>query len=154
MTTGTTARAGRGTARETAWTRELMPVSEGVVRRRTGGRGTRTRAVIVADDGEATEGLGDDGEAGHAVVYTFGSEGEFLRARANKPRSRVVEEKFPREEVGRLQRNTLAGMFASYSAAYFVRKPLSVVKAPVKDCLLYTSPSPRDQRGSRMPSSA
>ena len=25
---------------------------------------------------------------------------------------------------------------------------------PVKNCLLYTSPSPRDQRGSRMPSSA
>ena len=139
MTTGTTARAGRGTARETAWTRELMPVSEGVVRRRTGGRGTRTRAVIVADDGEATEGLGDDGEAGHAVVYTFGSEGELLRARANKPRSRVVEEKFPREEVGRLQRITLAGMFASYSAAYFVRKPLSVVKAPVKDALGFTT---------------
>ena len=27
-------------------------------------------------------------------------------------------------------------------------------KCPAKDCLLYTSPSPRDQRGSRMPSSA
>ena len=27
-------------------------------------------------------------------------------------------------------------------------------KAQSKDCLLYTSPSPRDQRGSRMPSSA
>ena len=26
--------------------------------------------------------------------------------------------------------------------------------ATVRDCLLYTSPSPRDQRGSRMPSSA
>ena len=26
--------------------------------------------------------------------------------------------------------------------------------ALVQDCLLYTSPSPRDQRGSRMPSSA
>ena len=26
--------------------------------------------------------------------------------------------------------------------------------AQVTDCLLYTSPSPRDQRGSRMPSSA
>ena len=25
---------------------------------------------------------------------------------------------------------------------------------PTSDCLLYTSPSPRDQRGSRMPSSA
>ena len=29
----------------------------------------------------------------------------------------------------------------------------TVVK-PFTDCLLYTSPSPRDQRGSRMPSSA
>ena len=28
------------------------------------------------------------------------------------------------------------------------------VKTEVRDCLLYTSPSPRDQRGSRMPSSA
>ena len=28
------------------------------------------------------------------------------------------------------------------------------VGAGVEDCLLYTSPSPRDQRGSRMPSSA
>ena len=27
-------------------------------------------------------------------------------------------------------------------------------KAPAKDCLLYTSPSPRDKRQSRMPSSA
>ena len=27
-------------------------------------------------------------------------------------------------------------------------------KVETKDCLLYTSPSPRDQRGSRMPSSA
>ena len=26
--------------------------------------------------------------------------------------------------------------------------------SPLRDCLLYTSPSPRDQRGSRMPSSA
>ena len=29
-----------------------------------------------------------------------------------------------------------------------------VTQAPYKTCLLYTSPSPRDQRGSRMPSSA
>ena len=28
------------------------------------------------------------------------------------------------------------------------------VVVPIRDCLLYTSPSPRDQRGSRMPSSA
>ena len=31
---------------------------------------------------------------------------------------------------------------------------LEVKKAEVMNCLLYTSPSPRDQRGSRMPSSA
>ena len=29
-----------------------------------------------------------------------------------------------------------------------------VLSAQCTDCLLYTSPSPRDQRGSRMPSSA
>ena len=35
-------------------------------------------------------------------------------------------------------------------------KPLSAPAVPqqFRDCLLYTSPSPRDQRGSRMPSSA
>ena len=31
---------------------------------------------------------------------------------------------------------------------------LAVLSAPLYICLLYTSPSPRDQRGSRMPSSA
>ena len=30
----------------------------------------------------------------------------------------------------------------------------SVIDRWLADCLLYTSPSPRDQRGSRMPSSA
>ena len=36
-------------------------------------------------------------------------------------------------------------------------KGVDLIKDPLgdpKDCLLYTSPSPRDQRGSRMPSSA
>ena len=41
---------------------------------------------------------------------------------------------------------------------YIVEKviqPLVIGEDPLnKDCLLYTSPSPRDQRGSRMPSSA
>ena len=32
--------------------------------------------------------------------------------------------------------------------------PISIDLAEDRDCLLYTSPSPRDQRGSRMPSSA
>ena len=39
------------------------------------------------------------------------------------------------------------------NAAGFWSRELAL-KAGVKTCLLYTSPSPRDQRGSRMPSSA
>ena len=34
------------------------------------------------------------------------------------------------------------------------RLEISYPGAPTRTCLLYTSPSPRDQRGSRMPSSA
>ena len=34
------------------------------------------------------------------------------------------------------------------------RRKLVLVRDDGEDCLLYTSPSPRDQRGSRMPSSA
>ena len=34
------------------------------------------------------------------------------------------------------------------------RKTVTIAVAHVEYCLLYTSPSPRDQRGSRMPSSA
>ena len=43
---------------------------------------------------------------------------------------------------------TLAGLLAKPI------KKLSEVNAKLQRCLLYTSPSPRDQRGSRMPSSA
>ena len=39
-------------------------------------------------------------------------------------------------------------------AANAMKGPEQVVKDTVNTCLLYTSPSPRDQRGSRMPSSA
>ena len=35
-----------------------------------------------------------------------------------------------------------------------VYRTLDIGTAKVMPCLLYTSPSPRDQRGSRMPSSA
>ena len=35
-----------------------------------------------------------------------------------------------------------------------VKRDVARVKTVLNDCLLYTSPSPRDQRGSRMPSSA
>ena len=50
-------------------------------------------------------------------------------------------------------------LYASYLFRSLKRHPMheEILKSQptsYKDCLLYTSPSPRDQRGSRMPSSA
>ena len=42
------------------------------------------------------------------------------------------------------------GAFTDVECGFIPANPLS----PPRPCLLYTSPSPRDQRGSRMPSSA
>ena len=57
--------------------------------------------------------------------------------------------------------NSLAGAdiidlssLVNYRAEIFAGNGDDLVFATPNDCLLYTSPSPRDQRGSRMPSSA
>ena len=47
-----------------------------------------------------------------------------------------------------------ANDFAGRIATKVMQTALSVRDSIVSICLLYTSPSPRDQRGSRMPSSA
>ena len=41
----------------------------------------------------------------------------------------------PASEIASLQRRALGFMFASYTSIYFVRKPFSVVKAPMQDAL-------------------
>ena len=52
----------------------------------------------------------------------------------------------------------IRGVFAFFAfTAYYLalsRMPIADAAAIYMTCLLYTSPSPRDQRGSRMPSSA
>ena len=49
----------------------------------------------------------------------------------------------------------LAAMFAVINKKYVeVTDPQAITFVELFSCLLYTSPSPRDQRGSRMPSSA
>ena len=45
-------------------------------------------------------------------------------------------------------------IIANIDVSSFKDKPVIIKGCSNKPCLLYTSPSPRDQRGSRMPSSA
>ena len=45
-------------------------------------------------------------------------------------------------------------MGAALNAIDYDNRDEANEETKTKDCLLYTSPSPRDQRGSRMPSSA
>ena len=54
-------------------------------------------------------------------------------------------------------RNTMSSNFADFSLNKFrvhAAPSISTVKSSANACLLYTSPSPRDKRQSRMPSSA
>ena len=46
------------------------------------------------------------------------------------------------------------GAVAAVVVGFFSLNDVKQVSKALKPCLLYTSPSPRDQRGSRMPSSA
>ena len=56
------------------------------------------------------------------------------------------------EETDPLRRNAAAGGYVAAEGHLVVDD--GVATEEYEDCLLYTSPSPRDQRGSRMPSSA
>ena len=62
----------------------------------------------------------------------------------------------PEMEVTPLPEGTVPTTLpAPIQSAPIQARPLQITPAPqTATCLLYTSPSPRDQRGSRMPSSA
>ena len=72
-------------------------------------------------------------------------EGLYAHSEENHKKAERVGE--PREPEMRL---VLEGELTEAPAGATVRPPVQHSTA----CLLYTSPSPRDQRGSRMPSSA
>ena len=52
------------------------------------------------------------------------------------------------------QRYHLVGEHGGVKVCHWTKQSLIADRSCYKGCLLYTSPSPRDQRGSRMPSSA
>ena len=72
----------------------------------------------------------------------------------HSPQQNGVSERMNRTQVesarSMIAHAGLSNIFLAEAAAY-VRNRLPTVAL---NCLLYTSPSPRDQRGSRMPSSA
>ena len=71
-------------------------------------------------------------------------DGKAKNAKKKKVLSLLDEDQAPKKSRREKQREKQAAEDAA--------KP--TVKQQKKVCLLYTSPSPRDQRGSRMPSSA
>ena len=60
----------------------------------------------------------------------------------------------PRRKGGEDLEITIAANFPELGSAAKLNPRSAPYLGPPSDCLLYTSPSPRDQRGSRMPSSA
>ena len=66
-----------------------------------------------------------------------------------KKQTRVIKENLFSSPV-----STLLTFITSYIMISFFRGMFGFATAPDKDCLLYTSPSPRDNLPSRMPSSA
>ena len=75
----------------------------------------------------------------------------------NRVKSADIELKDKLVAVNRVTKVTKGGRTFSFSAIVVVGDENGIVGhglGKAKDCLLYTSPSPRDQRGSRMPSSA
>ena len=58
--------------------------------------------------------------------------------------------------INRYDRNKTAKLLRQFAAGQITNDDLddNLPRSEDSACLLYTSPSPRDQRGSRMPSSA
>ena len=82
-----------------------------------------------------------ESDSGHAIVLDGAAEGGG-RNRGMRPLELMA---------------LSVGSCSSYDVVSILRKArqdISGCEASIKACLLYTSPSPRDQRGSRMPSSA
>ena len=73
-----------------------------------------------------------EGRTGHV---TLGARGDSHRVAASSASSDSFGGDLPPEKVKNMQRKTLGLMFASYTSIYFVRKPFSVVKAPMQDAL-------------------
>ena len=124
---------------------------------------TNRQVIQHPDGGVVSEILARDGdkvEAGDVLLRLDGArlqseltvvEGQLREQSAR--RARLVAERngadrivFPEELVAQAETDPEVGVLLDGETTLF--------EARLEACLLYTSPSPRDQRGSRMPSSA
>ena len=132
------------------------------------GRSPRTTLDVLVpqmDDTETTGGLTNFIEN---VRHNMREVAEALKktheSRVKTRQRRNAEIRRPSSGVGSvegdliLERESESSLFRQGMRPKLVHEkwtgPWKVVKVVFKGCLLYTSPSPRDQRGSRMPSSA
>ena len=94
-----------------------------------------TQFVVVSQNGQAGEAAGDGGETVVLMQVEGENQGETITMEEE-----VVEETVPMEDGHQEEDEDETGLL----------QPGEVLRG----CLLYTSPSPRDISGSRMPSSA
>ena len=72
--------------------------------------------------------------------------------REEKRRAAIIQQKGKEKEIEQANYNRVVESAKGHKRQALLRGNAYLEKK--KNCLLYTSPSPRDQRGSRMPSSA
>ena len=104
-----------------------------------------TRLGHLENSGSEAETLGYIDRQAEALLNDHSKAEEKTAAEINK-KLREIEKA---ETERRSQEKTVLRAIDSYDKAVAATE-----SRLLKDCLLYTSPSPRDQRGSRMPSSA
>ena len=96
--------------------------------------------------------VGGSGDLGADIVGTMDGQGWVIQAKYRD--SAGVDSSAAKEAVRALQHYESSTAVAAASTHFTSDAYDYYSQATRNGCLLYTSPSPRDQRGSRMPSSA
>ena len=108
------------------------------------------------DDGYNASGGYDDGGYARSESYNDGP-ARVIEARTGRTPPHNIQVEQSLLGVLLLSRDAIASALEVVEAAHFYRPAHQHIFEAITTlygCLLYTSPSPRDQRGSRMPSSA
>ena len=92
--------------------------------------------------------------SGHSKWSSIKHKKGALDAKRGKIFTKIIKEITVAARIGGGDPDGNPRLHTAILAAKGQNMPGDNITRAVKNCLLYTSPSPRDQRGSRMPSSA